>query len=293
MEGVYLMINIGLTGWGDHPDLASPNSTMKDKLVDYTAHFPVVELDSTFYAVQPERNIRKWMEETPDKFQFIVKAYQEITGHERGESPFGSKEEMYQAFIQSIKPMQEAGKLAMILVQFPPWFDCTREHVDEIRQIAKALQGFDLAIEFRHQSWYSLPFQEKTMQFLRSLRLIHVVCDEPQAGEGSVPLVPIVTREDRVLFRLHGRNVHGWRNTFGDTEAWRTVRYLYDYHEDELDQFKKVAASLAAQAADVYVIFNNNSGKHAAKNAKRFQQKLEITYENLASQQLNMFEEEW
>lgn len=287
------MINIGLTGWGDHPDLASPNSTAKDKLVDYTAHFPIVELDSTFYAIQPERNIRKWIEETPSSFQFIVKAYQEITGHERGESKYTSKEEMYQQFIQSIMPLKEAGKLAMILVQFPPWFDCTREHVNMIRYIHKQLQGFNLAIEFRHQSWYSLPFKERTLQFLRSLELIHVVCDEPQAGEGSVPLVPIATCTNRVLFRLHGRNVHGWRNTFGNAEAWRTVRYLYEYNDEELTTFTQITKSLASQVKDVYVIFNNNSGKHAAKNAKQFQQKLHITYENLASQQLNMFEEEW
>lgn len=288
-----MVIKIGLTGWGDHPDLASSNATVKDKLVDYTAHFPVVELDSTFYAIQPERNIRKWIKETPEPFQFIVKAYQEITGHERTESQYASKEEMFQLFIQSIKPLKDAGKLAMVLVQFPPWFDCTREHVNMIRYIRKQLQDFDLAIEFRHQSWYSPPFKEKTLHFLQSLQLIHVVCDEPQAGEGSVPLVPIATRTDRVLFRLHGRNVHGWRNTFGNTEAWRTVRYLYDYNEEELAQFTHITKSLALQAKDVFVIFNNNSGKHAAKNAKQLQQKLHITYDNLASQQLNMFEEEW
>lgn len=287
------MIKIGLTGWGDHPDLASSNTTAKDKLVDYTAHFPVVELDSTFYAIQPERNIRKWIDETPENFQFIVKAYQEITGHKRGESIYASKKEMYQLFIQSIRPLKEAGKLAMILVQFPPWFDCTREHVAQIRFIRAQLEDFDVAIEFRHQSWYSLQYKDRTLQFLRTLHFIHVVCDEPQAGDGSVPLVPIATRDDCVLFRLHGRNVHGWRNTFGDTKVWRTVRYLYDYREEELAQFEQLTKSLASQANSVFVIFNNNSGKHAAKNAKQFQQKLHITYENLASQQLNMFGEEW
>lgn len=78
------MIQIGLTGWGDHPDVYNPLSSSKDKLLDYSAHFPIVELDSTFYAIQPERNIRKWIAETPDTFRFIVKAYQGITGHHRG-----------------------------------------------------------------------------------------------------------------------------------------------------------------------------------------------------------------
>ena len=79
------MIQIGLTGWGDHPDVYNSSSSKKEKLIDYSAHFPIVELDATFYAIQPERNIRKWIEETPDNFRFIVKAYQGMTGHHRGE----------------------------------------------------------------------------------------------------------------------------------------------------------------------------------------------------------------
>lgn len=286
------MIQIGLTGWGDHPDLAGTNSTARDKLVDYTAHFPVVELDATFYAIQPERNIQKWIKETPDQFQFIVKAYQGITGHAREELPFDTKEEMFQAFIQSMRPLQETGKLAMILVQFPPWFDCVKAHVDEIRYIRTQLKDFDIAIEFRHQSWYSLPFKDKTIAFLRELNLIHTVCDEPQAGEGSVPLVPIATRNDLVLFRLHGRNVYGWRNTSGDDKTWRTVRYLYNYNEEELAEIENAILQLTAQTQKVFVIFNNNSGKHAAQNAKQIQRKLEIEYDHLAAQQMTFFEEE-
>ena len=293
MKGGNRMIQIGLTGWGDHPDLYHPTSTARDKLLDYTAHFPIVELDSTFYAVQPERNIRKWISETPSDFRFIVKAYQGITGHHRGELPFESREEMYELFRLSMGPLQEAGKLAMILVQFPPWFNCTRENVDEIRFICKKLEGFEIAIEFRHQSWYSTEFMQGTIAFLRELDVIHSVCDEPQAGDGSIPLVPISTRSDKVLFRLHGRNFHGWRNTSGDNDAWRKVRYLYNYNKAELEEIEKAVKKLADEAKEVFVIFNNNSGKHAAQNAKQFQKMLTITYENLAPKQLGLFEEEW
>lgn len=291
-KGMNNMIQIGLTGWGDHPDLAGPNSTAKDKLIDYTSYFPVVELDSTFYAIQPERNIQKWIQETPSNFQFVVKAYQGITGHMRGEMPFASKEEMYGAFIQSILPLQVSGKLAMILVQFPPWFDCIKAHVDEIRFICEQLKAFPIAIEFRHQSWYSLPFKDKTIAFLRELNIIHTVCDEPQAGEGSIPLVPIATRNDQVLFRLHGRNVYGWRNTFGDDQTWRTVRYLYNYNEEELKEIEQTISQLIAQTKKVIVIFNNNSGKHAAQNALQIGRQMGIEYDNLASQQLTFFEKE-
>lgn len=287
------MIQIGLTGWGDHPAIYQPASKSNEKLMDYSAHFPVVELDATFYAVQPARNIQKWIDETPDHFRYIVKAYQGITGHHRGELPFTSLDEMYELFKISIEPLKAAGKLAMILVQFPPWFDCTKENVDQIRYVCEKLNGFDIAIEFRHQSWYSSAFIHKTIAFLKELHVIHSVCDEPQAGLGSIPLVPISTREDKVLFRLHGRNVHGWRNTTGDSEAWRKVRYLYNYNEEEFEEIAAVTNKLAATTDEVFVIFNNNSGKHAAKNAQYFKKKLKIEYENLTPKQLGFFEGEW
>ncbi len=115
------MIQIGLTVWGDHPDVYSPHSSSRDKLKDYSGHFPVVELDASFYAIQPERNIEKWIRDTPDSFQFVVKAYQGITGHHRGALPFDSEEEMFELFNRSGRPFKEAGKLAMVLVHFPPW----------------------------------------------------------------------------------------------------------------------------------------------------------------------------
>lgn len=287
------MIQIGLTGWGDHPDLYHASSKVNEKLLDYSSHFPIVELDSTFYAIQPERNMRKWVAETPDRFRFIVKAYQGITGHHRGELPFPSKDEMYELFRLSMTPLVEAGKLAMILVQFPPWFDCVKENVEEIRYVLEKLKGFDVAIEFRHQSWYSSRFQDGTINFLRDHNVIHSVCDEPQAGEGSIPLIPKSTRRDKVLVRLHGRNVHGWRNLTGDSEAWRKVRYLYNYNEQELEEIKCAVNKLKADTDEVFVVFNNNSGKHAAQNAKYFQKVLDINYDSLAAKQLDFFEGEW
>lgn len=286
------MIHVGLTGWGDHPDLYSKDSKNSEKLVDYSAHFPVVELDAAFYAIQPERNMLKWIRETPETFQFIVKAYQGITGHQRGESPFASTDEMFSLYKESLGPLVAAKKLSMVLVQFPPWFDCQKKHVDYIQEVKEQLQGFPLAIEFRHQSWYYPEFKEKTIDFLVKHQWIHSVCDEPQAGEGSIPLVPISTSKDHVLLRLHGRNIHGWRNP-GNDQKWREVRYLYDYNEKEMLELANVVRSLDMQSRQVTVLFNNNSGGHAAKNAKQFMQMLDLQYEGLAPKQLEMFEGEW
>lgn len=85
------MIVVGLTGWGDHPSLYSGVTTSKDKLFDYTGHFLAVEVDTSFYAIPSKENVRKWCENTPENFRFIVKAYQGMTGHLRGEIPLNPK----------------------------------------------------------------------------------------------------------------------------------------------------------------------------------------------------------
>lgn len=287
IEEVNGMITIGLTGWGDHPDVYSSVTAAKDKLFDYSGHFPIVEVDTSFYAIPAPEHIEKWCQDTPDAFQFIVKAYQGMTGHLREELPFATKNDMFEAFRQSVAVFQKHGKLAMILVQFPPWFDCQSKNVQYIRYVLQQLQGFPIAVEFRNQTWYSTQMKDKTLQFLKDNGIIHTVCDEPQAGSGSVPFVPIATN-DVALVRIHGRNVHGWRN-IGHAENWRKVRFLYDYNEQELQQLSEQIRFLQQQAKRVFVLFNNNSGGHAAKNAKRLQQILQLKFENLAPKQLDIF----
>ena len=127
------MIYIGLAGWGDHDDLYMNGTQRQSKLEVYAGHFPIVEIDASFYAVQPLRNMEKWVSETPPAFRFVVKAFQGMTGHQKGFDPFQSKEEMFEAFRLSLAPLQKANKLAMVLCQFPPWFDCKKELMTQRR----------------------------------------------------------------------------------------------------------------------------------------------------------------
>lgn len=285
------MIKIGLTGWGDHPSIYRTNSARRDKLFDYSSHFPIVELDTSFYAIPSQQNIEKWVHETPDSFQFIVKAYQGMTGHLRDDNPYETRDEMFEAFRQCANAFRRVDKLAMILVQFPPWFDCSVKNVQYIRYVKQQLGDFPVAIEFRNRTWYSADRKHETINFLAELGFIHTVCDEPQAGVGSVPFVAEATN-DKALVRIHGRNVYGWRNS-GSTENWREVRFLYDYNEDELTDLANKIKNLEKLCKEVYILFNNNSGHHAANNAKTLQQMLEIDFDGLSPKQLDLFEGEF
>ncbi|QYR22025.1 DUF72 domain-containing protein [Paenibacillus sp. sptzw28] len=260
------MIAVGLCGWGDHPRIYK-EAAAKNKLSAYAEWFSVVEVDSSFYAVQAPALMQKWADDTPAEFRFVVKAYQGMTGHSRGGGykPFPDEAAMVQAFLESIAPLRAAGKLLAVLFQYPPWFNCTRPNV-ELLQAAKAAMGeVPCALEFRHQSWFVPGMREKTLDFIRREGWIHTVCDEPQAGEGSVPIVEAACDERVTLVRLHGRNTDGWRSA--GQPNWRDVRYLYRYNELELKDWADRLRRLERLSETVCTLFNNNSGGDAADNA--------------------------
>lgn len=282
------MIRIGLAGWGDQDDLYPEGLPSRQRLRVYAEHFPLVEVDSSFYAVQPAAYYERWAAETPERFAFVVKAYQGMTGHSRGEIPYPDEETMFREFRRSVDPVASAGKLSMVLFQYPPWFDCTKAHVEMLRRARAYLPELPLGLEFRHQSWFAEELQERTLAFMRSEGWIHSICDEPQAGAGSVPTVLRATDAGATLVRFHGRNAEGWQRKEG--RNWREVRYLYDYSREELLEWAGRLKQLERESAVVDVIFNNNSGGHAAGNAKLLSELLGLDTKALPPRQMDLFD---
>lgn len=282
-----MMIYVGVTGWGDHDLLYTNPEERKHKLSTYAGHFPTVEIDSSFYAIQPVKNYEKWNQETPVTFQFVVKVSREMSGHDR--EPKLPLAELFERYRTSVEPLKQAGKLRAVLVQLPPWFDVSKPHLDYLRTIRDELKDYDIAIEFRNPTWFSEAFRERTLAFLTELRFINTICDEPQTKESSIPFVPVVTNPEVAVVRLHGRNTAGWLRKPGMTsQEWRHVRCLYRYSEDELQELAAALKQVDATAKSVYVYFNNNSAGDAVPNAKRLIEILGAEYE-LAPSQISLF----
>ncbi|MFD0714869.1 DUF72 domain-containing protein [Paenibacillus sp. GCM10027626] len=290
------MIEIGLTGWGDHDELYAPGVKAGDKLGIYAKHYPVVEIDATFYAIHAADTCRKWAENTPPGFSFVVKAYKGLTGHERKPQRQTAAAEqaenkqlasLMEAFIESIQSLREAGKLKAVLFQYPPWFDCTRLNVETLRATKQLLGQLPAALEFRHSSWFSEAYAARTLSFMRSEGWIHSVCDEPQVEPHSVPAVLQATDERLTIVRMHGRNVEGWSKK-GNAD-WREVRYLYRYSREELLEWKNWLAELQRQSTEICVLFNNNSGGDAASNAKMLMELLGMPTVPMAPKQIELF----
>lgn len=105
--------------------------------------------------MQPERNIRKWISETPDRFKFVVKIHQALTGHAEVEQYADSRIQLIEQFNLMVGPLIEEDRLAMVLVQFPPWFDCNTQNINYILYLKQHLREMPIAIEFRHDSWFT------------------------------------------------------------------------------------------------------------------------------------------
>ncbi|KIL36882.1 hypothetical protein SD71_05690 [Cohnella kolymensis] len=283
------MILVGLAGWGDHDSLYPQGTSPKDKLREYSIHFPVVEVDSTFYAIQTPDRFARWSAETPDSFRFIVKAFQGMTGHQRGAVSADNADAMYAAFRESLRPIVGTGKLTAALFQYPPWFDCAKENVRTLRDTKERMDGIPCALEFRHQSWFAPEYREKTLAFMQEEGWIHSICDEPQAGIGSVPTVLQATDPEVTIIRMHGRNVSGWNQS--SAPNWREVRYLYQYNQQELTEWTAHIDQLKQHTKQICVIFNNNSGGHAACNAKELMTMLGLETPDIAPPptQLDLF----
>lgn len=282
------MIRVGLAGWGDHDDLYVKGTPARDKLKVYSKQFPVVEVDSSFYAVQKADLYQRWAAETTDDFSFLIKAYQGMTGHLRGANPFPDTDSMFQAFKDSIEPVREAGKLKAVLFQYPPWFECDRNNVALLRAAKDRMGDIPVALEFRHQSWFAPDMMDKTLSFMQQEGWIHSICDEPQVEPGSVPTVLRPTDKQLTVVRFHGRNASGWSS--GGSSNWREVRYLYRYNREELQEWRDNLRMLERDTEEICVIFNNNSGGDAAENAVEFMKLLDLEPGELAPKQLDLFE---
>ena len=80
-------ILVGTASWTERTLLQSKAfyppavKTPTDRLRYYARHFPVVEVDATYYALPSLRNTQAWAERTPADFVFGVKAFATLTGH--------------------------------------------------------------------------------------------------------------------------------------------------------------------------------------------------------------------
>ncbi|MDD5747810.1 MAG: DUF72 domain-containing protein [Actinomycetota bacterium] len=234
------------------------NTSSSEMLGEYSKHFPVVEINSTFYNIPRPESILSMARRTPTDFQFTVKANREMT-HE-----IGKKEDVFERFRRTMRPLADHGKLGCLLAQFPWSFKSLPENFEYLRFLSAELEGFDTVVEFRNDSWES----EETFEFLRELGLGYCCVDEPKLKK--LPHGRVEVTSDIGYFRFHGRNYETWWDR--DRESWE--RYNYKYSDEELESLLPGVVDIARKTKRVYVVFNNHYKGQAPANAKTFEMML-------------------
>jgi uncharacterized protein YecE (DUF72 family) len=265
-------IRVGTASWTDHAPFYPPEydkASMKSQRISYYAQFfSLVEVDSTFYHLQPARNFQLWADRTPDDFVFDVKAFGELTWHHRDEEGHAitPHAETFARFSEMLQPMRAAGKLGALLFQFPPWFTYDPERLEYFATVREMLPDDTVAVEFRHRSWVEGDHAEETRAALRDQRLAYVAVDEPQIGSGSVPPVVLLTDPQFAMVRFHGRNARMW---YGKNLQSSRERFDYLYSRSELqpwaERVKRIAERL--EGGQVHVVTNNNASNYSIVNA--------------------------
>lgn len=295
-------ILVGTASWTDKSLIACKRfyprgcTSAEDRLRFYASQFPIVEVDSSYYAMPSAGNSQLWAERTPDGFVFNVKAFRALTTHQtphvalppdlrplvdaKGKPNVYAKdlpgevwEELWRRFLLALQPLRDAGKLGALHFQFPPWFVTKPDSYDYLDEVRQRLADYTVAIEFRHKSWFSRATQDATLAFERERGFVNVIVDEPQGASNSIPSVWEVTNPSLAIVRLHGRNEKTW-NIQGATAA--SDRFNYDYSKQELEGLAPPIRHVASQSLTTHVIFNNNFEDQGPRNGAMLQQILAV-----------------
>ena len=251
---------IGTSGYsypewvGEFYPPGTPTSRM---LSHYCRHFPIVELNFTFYKSPTRATLTRFADKTPPGFQFLVKLPKTIShDHNPLELP---------GFRHAVEGLAARGRLAGLLAQFPQAMHCTRPACDWITTLSRELSHLQLSVEFRHRSW----FRDGLPSWLAEKRINLVAVDAP-ALPGLFPR-GWGQSTPTAYVRLHSRDADKWY-------AGGAGRYDYDYTDDEMGEWIDELTQRHAEGGTerTLFLFNNCQRSQASVNARRMRALLGI-----------------
>jgi uncharacterized protein YecE (DUF72 family) len=206
-------------------------------LAHYATRLNAVEVNYTYRRLASAETFEKWIASTPSGFLFLPKAHMKITHSMKLEGA----EEFTRAFLDSLNPLQRAGRLGPILFQLPPSF-----HADaaKLANFIKILpKPIHAAFEFRNAGW----FNDRVYETLRSANV--ALC----LAENENLETPHVLTADFVYLRLRKP----------------------DYTESELSSIAYRVSQYRTNGYPTYAIFKHEETPAGALNAERLLQEIE------------------
>ena len=196
----------------------------------YFENYSLVELNSTFYEYPKMETVAGWREKAPEKFEFTVKAHQDISHKAKMRL-----DEASQKAFETMKQICKTLNAKILLIQTPGSF--RPDKLGEAEKFFRAVdcEGLTLVWETRGPEWEKPEVYERLHQVLSSLDIVHVT--------DPFRILPAYTSQT-AYFRLHG---------LGEE------LYYYQYTDKELRKLGEIAKNFEAEDKTVYVLFNNLS----------------------------------
>ncbi len=250
--GVGGVILLGTQGWnyGAWVGPFYPQGTRPaDFLRVYSRAFDTVEVDSTFYAIPPEKTVRGWASRVPDHFTFALKLPREITHERRLVGCAGPLAE----FADRVRLL--GSKLGPVLIQLGPDFGPERRGALEA---FLPLLPLDLrfALELRRPGWIG----PELVALLRSYHVALVLTDGP-----------FVSRERMIALAAHPSADFGYVRWMGSDRGIEDYSRVVLDRQQELGMWAVGLAALAARVSAVHGYFNNHFQGHSPASARAMQ----------------------
>jgi uncharacterized protein YecE (DUF72 family) len=195
----------------------------------YSLHENSIEINSSFYKVPQAKTIARWSAEVTTCFRFTFKLWKEVT-HQKNLLYRSEDVDRFMAAIQLPETQQ-----GCLLVQFPPSLQVSA--LPQLGELLTQLQlySWPVAVEFRHNSWYT----DRVFELLHQEQTTLVIQDMPKS---ATPLE--LTADERMYLRFHGPSGN----------------YKGSYREDFLSEYALYIREWQEEGKTVYAYFNNTAG---------------------------------
>ena len=176
--------------------------------------------------------LMSFYERSEGKLSFSVKANRLLT-HEIGTDwQVAAKD-----FKEALKPLNEKERLSAVLFQLPESFHYTNDNRIYLAKLIGEFEGFPVMIEFRHKEW----IRESVFEGLEKRKAGIFFCDMPMCHLAQTSII--------------STHANGAKATYTEGESPNgSVRYCYDYSDEELAQFVPIIKAAEREGKKVQVI---------------------------------------
>lgn len=250
-DDVAPVVRIGTPRWshdGYFGLIYPPGAKKGDALRHYARQFTTIELNTTYYGVQPG-SLERWADAAPEGFRFCPKLPSRISHEGR----LVDVEEDVERFFAQTAVFREGDKLGIHWLLVPPDFG-PRDAGVLIDFLEHAAPRAPLAVELRHADWFRGPGRARTVEVFAAMERLGVTTMLTDvAGRRDVLHMRLTT--PTAMVRLVGNGLHATDTERADAWARRLAAwfdaglheaYVFLHQPDELEHENVAFAEIFA-----------------------------------------------